>query len=49
MSKIILDFTDVHCHILLGLDDGSRKMEETKEMLRIAAEEGIDIMLFPRQ
>lgn len=32
---------DVHCHILPGIDDGSRSMEETLKMLRIAADEGI--------
>ena len=26
---------DVHCHILPGIDDGSRSMEETLKMLRM--------------
>lgn len=34
-------FTDIHCHILPAVDDGSQSMEETMEMLRIAASEGI--------
>lgn len=39
---------DVHCHVLPALDDGSRSMEESIEMLRIAAEEGItDIIATP--
>ncbi|MBR1931130.1 MAG: protein-tyrosine-phosphatase [Lachnospiraceae bacterium] len=45
MSRIIPDFTDVHCHILPGLDDGSQSMDETLEMLRIAEAEGIRRMI----
>ena len=33
--------TDMHCHILPGLDDGSRSMEETMEALREASRQGI--------
>ena len=29
--------TDMHCHILPGLDDGSKRMEETMEALREAS------------
>lgn len=36
---------DVHSHILPALDDGSRSMEESLEMLRIAYEEGIRTMI----
>lgn len=36
---------DIHCHILPALDDGSRSLEESMEMLRIAAEEGITDMI----
>ena len=25
-------FTDVHCHILPGLDDGARSLEQAREM-----------------
>ena len=32
---------DLHCHILPGLDDGPRTMEESVAMARIAAEDGI--------
>ncbi|MBI5282174.1 MAG: exopolysaccharide biosynthesis protein [Candidatus Solibacter usitatus] len=31
---------DIHSHILPGIDDGSRSMEETVEMLRVAREHG---------
>jgi len=34
-------FIDLHCHILPALDDGAKNMEKTKEMLKIAYEEGI--------
>ena len=34
------DFTDIHCHILPGLDDGARNFEEAESMLRTAFEEG---------
>jgi len=34
-------FTDVHCHILPGLDDGARSLEQAKEMFETAYEEGI--------
>lgn len=33
--------TDIHCHILPGVDDGARNEQETEEMLRIAYQEGI--------
>ena len=32
---------DMHCHLLPGLDDGARDMEESMRMLRIACESGI--------
>lgn len=34
-------FIDVHCHILPGVDDGAKDIEQTKEMMHIAYEEGI--------
>ncbi|MGN0424705.1 MAG: CpsB/CapC family capsule biosynthesis tyrosine phosphatase [Acetatifactor sp.] len=36
---------DVHSHILPALDDGSKSMEESLEMLRIAYDEGIRTMI----
>ena len=33
--------TDVHCHILPGVDHGSQSMEQSLEMLRLEAEMGI--------
>jgi protein-tyrosine phosphatase len=32
---------DIHCHILPAVDDGSRSWEITREMCRVAAEDGI--------
>lgn len=40
-----MGYTDVHCHILPKVDDGSQSMEETMEMLRIAADNGITSMI----
>lgn len=34
-------FIDMHCHILPGVDDGAKDIDEMKQMLRIAYEEGI--------
>lgn len=34
-------FIDMHCHILPGVDDGAKNVEEMKAMLAIAYEEGI--------
>lgn len=40
-----MGYIDVHSHVLPGLDDGSRSMEQSLEMLRIAHSEGIEIMI----
>lgn len=36
-----MKFIDMHSHILPGIDDGAKDLEEAKEMLRIACDEGI--------
>ena len=36
---------DIHCHILPGLDDGPRTMDESLSMARMAVEDGIRGML----
>ena len=36
---------DVHSHILPGIDDGSKNMEETIKMLRMAQKEKIEVMI----
>ncbi len=35
----------MHCHVLPGVDDGAGSMEETLEILQIAADEGITDMI----
>lgn len=32
---------DIHCHILPGVDDGARTLDESIEMARVAAQQGI--------
>ena len=32
---------DIHCHILPGIDDGSKNIDVSLEMLKIAEEDGI--------
>jgi len=38
-------YIDIHSHILPGIDDGSKSMEETIRMLHIAAEEKITTII----
>lgn len=41
-------FKDIHCHLLPGIDDGSKTIEESIETLRRAEEEGVtEIVLTP--
>lgn len=35
---------DLHSHVLPGMDDGSRSVEESLQMLRASAEQGVDLM-----
>lgn len=41
----MISFTDIHCHILPGLDDGARTMEETMAVLEEAKRQGISRMI----
>lgn len=34
-------YTDIHCHILFGVDDGAQTIEESESMIAAAREEGI--------
>lgn len=36
---------DIHCHILPGVDDGSKNLEDSLEMARIAQSEGIKTII----
>ncbi len=38
---MIAGFTDIHCHILPGLDDGASDVTEAIRMMRIAMDDGI--------
>ena len=38
-------FTDIHMHVVPGVDDGSSTLEESLEILRIAAEQGTDTVI----
>ncbi len=40
-----MGYIDVHSHILPGMDDGSRSMEQTLRMMKIAVSEGITTMI----
>lgn len=39
------EFTDIHCHLLPGIDDGARTLEEALEMARMAVEDGIGTII----
>lgn len=40
-----MGFVDMHSHILPGLDDGSKSMEQSLKMLEIARQEGISVII----
>ena len=41
---------DIHCHLLNGVDDGAKTLEESVSMLKTAASQGIDkIILTPHR
>ena len=39
--KLQTRIIDVHAHVIPEVDDGSREMEESLEMLKMAAEQGV--------
>ena len=41
----MISFTDIHCHILPGLDDGAQTMEETMAVLKEAKRQGVTRMI----
>lgn len=47
-EAICTGFTDIHNHILFGVDDGSPDIDTSLEMLRMAYEDGTrDVILTP--
>jgi protein-tyrosine phosphatase len=36
---------DIHCHILPGLDDGAKSLEEALEMAEMAIPDGIEYVV----
>ena len=38
--------TDLHCHILPGIDDGSKNLDMSLEMLKMQKEQGVDKIMF---
>jgi protein-tyrosine phosphatase len=40
----LMGFIDIHCHILPGLDDGPESVEESLDMVRMAASDGTSHM-----
>lgn len=40
-----MGYIDIHSHILPGVDDGSKNLEQSLRMLRKAQQEGIDTMI----
>lgn len=37
-----MEITDIHCHVLPGIDDGARTGKESLQMLKMACEQGIN-------
>ncbi|MGB1698423.1 MAG: tyrosine-protein phosphatase [Nannocystaceae bacterium] len=42
MAPVTLRARDCHTHVIPGVDDGSRSMEESLEMLRLLQDEGVE-------
>lgn len=46
MKFKVENFFDIHCHIIYGVDDGSKTMEQSMNMLKIAYDEGTRNIIF---
>lgn len=40
-ERVVLGSRDCHCHVIPGVDDGSRSMDESLAILRLLAEDGV--------
>lgn len=40
-----MQFTDIHCHLVPGIDDGAKSLDESLAMARLAVEEGVDTII----
>jgi protein-tyrosine phosphatase len=41
LSHEVVSLIDIHCHLLPGIDDGSKHWEATLQMCRMAAQDGV--------
>lgn len=41
-----MELTDIHCHILSGMDDGAKNAEESLALLRLQKEQGVSKLVF---
>ena len=47
VNKIqIREFADIHTHILPGVDDGAKEMDEARQLIKMAYEDGTRILIF---
>jgi protein-tyrosine phosphatase len=42
---MITSFADIHCHLLPGIDDGAKNLEESLAMARLAVEDGLTTII----
>lgn len=40
-----MPFTDIHCHLVPGIDDGAKSLDESLAMARLAVDEGIETVI----
>ena len=45
-SGLLNGYTDYHCHLLPGVDDGSQKMSHTLRLLKMMKEQGVEHVWF---
>jgi protein-tyrosine phosphatase len=45
IRNILVTLIDLHCHILPGIDDGARTVGDSREMARLAARDGVTVVV----